>query len=194
MAREQFTFYRSYWEAAKLIKKPADRLSLLEAIAAYALDEEERKLTDTAAPNFLLIKPTLDASAKKAKAGSAGGSRKQTGSKTEAPGKHPTSKAGGSRKQTGREKENEVEDEIEVEVEGENECSIPCSSEQGADARARDSSLASSTGDDESRMELRARISLMFGNEPAKDLQEWMDAHPEIVAEIRRDIEAEEEV
>ena len=135
MAREQFTFYRSYWEAAKLIKKPADRLSLLEAIAAYALDEEEKKLTDVAAPNFLLIKPTLDASAKKAKAGCAGGSRKQTGSKVEATGKQNGSKPGGSRKQTGREKE----DEVEIEIEDENECYL---SSMSATAATEDKAAA----------------------------------------------------
>ena len=53
--RGQFTFYRSFWEAAKLIKKPNDRLAFLEAICAFALDEEERELTDTIAPSFLLV-------------------------------------------------------------------------------------------------------------------------------------------
>ena len=115
MAREQFTFYRSFWEAAKLIKKQSDRLSFLEAIIAFGIDEEERKTTEAVASNFLLVKPTLLASAKKAKAGKAGGSAKQTGSKPEA-----------NDKQTGREKEGEdkKEGEKEVEKEKENECSF----------------------------------------------------------------------
>ena len=69
MAREQFTFYRSYWEAVKRLRKPADRLSALEAIASYALDGEERDLTDAADAIFVLIRPVLDSAAKKSKGG-----------------------------------------------------------------------------------------------------------------------------
>jgi len=129
VARDQFTFYRSFWDALRLIKNKNDRLSLLEAVIAYALDEEDRELTGTVASCFLLIKPTLDSSAKKAKSGKAGGSKKQNGSKTEA-----------KRKQNEREKEGEIEKEKEVEIEVENECYIPCSSEQVANAHARDAS------------------------------------------------------
>ena len=111
MAREQFTFYRSFWEAAKRIKKPGDRLSFLEAIIAFGIDEEERDTTDAVASNFLLVKPTLISSAKKAKAGKKGGSAKQTGSKPEASGKQP-----------GREKEGENKKEGEGEIEVEDEC------------------------------------------------------------------------
>lgn len=125
MARDQFTFYRSFWDALRLIKNKGERLSLLEAVIAYALDEEERELSGTVASCFLLIKPTLDSSAKKAKSGKAGGSKKQNGSKTEA-----------NDKQTAREKEREKERENEVE----NECYIPCSIEQEASAQARDAS------------------------------------------------------
>lgn len=110
--REQMTFYRSFWEAAKRIKKKDDRLSILEAIIAYALDEEERPMTDVAEGLFILIKPTLDASKRKALSGKTGGSaetnRKQTESKPEA-----------NAKQTGMEKEKEVEIEVEIE----NKCS-----------------------------------------------------------------------
>lgn len=109
--REQMTFYRSFWEAAKRIKKKDDRLSILEAIIAYALDEEERPMTDVAEGLFILIKPTLDASKRKALSGKTGGSveanRKQTESKLKA-----------NAKQTAREKENEKEDKKE----NKNEC------------------------------------------------------------------------
>ena len=54
MERGQFTFYRSYWEAIKGLKKKEDRLSALEAICAYALDEEERPMTDVASGMFIL--------------------------------------------------------------------------------------------------------------------------------------------
>lgn len=67
--REQFTFYRSYWEAIKRLKKPSDRLSAFEAITAYALDEVELPRSDSADAIFCLIKPLLDSAAKKAKGG-----------------------------------------------------------------------------------------------------------------------------
>ena len=71
--REQFTFYRSYWEAVKRLRKASDRLSALEAIAAYALDEEELERTDAADAIFVLIRPLLDAAAKKSKGGKTSG-------------------------------------------------------------------------------------------------------------------------
>ena len=116
MGRGQFTFYRSYYEAIKQLPKK-EQANVLLAICAYALDEETPKLTGTAAAIFMLVKPTLDASKRKAESGKAGGSAKQTGSKREA-----------KPKQTAREKEIEkeveVEDEIEneIEIENENEC------------------------------------------------------------------------
>ena len=67
--REQFTFYRSYWEAVKRLRKASDRLSALEAIAAYALDGEERDLTDAADAIFVLIRPLLDSAARKSQGG-----------------------------------------------------------------------------------------------------------------------------
>lgn len=112
MGRGQFTFYRSYYEAIKQLPKK-EQANVLLAICAYALDEETPKLIGTAAAIFMLVKPTLDASKRKAESGKAGGSAKQTGSKREA-----------KPKQTAREKEieKEVEDEIEIEIENENEC------------------------------------------------------------------------
>lgn len=119
--RGQFTFYRSFWEAAKLIDKPADRLCFLEAICAFALDEEEREITKAIAPSFLLVKPTLLSSAKKAKSGKTGGSRKQSASKAEANEKQNQA----DRKQSAREKEGEIEKENEKENEVEYECIKP---------------------------------------------------------------------
>lgn len=77
MERGQFTFYRSYYEAIKQLKK-ADQAAVLMAICAYALDEEMPGLTGTPAAIFALIKPTLDASRKKAASGKAGGKCKKT--------------------------------------------------------------------------------------------------------------------
>ena len=110
--RPQFTFYRSFWEAIRRIKKDKDRLSALEAIIAYALDDEQIDMTDVAEGIFILAKPTLDASKRKAKSGEAGG--KQNGSKPEA-----------KAKQTAREKEGENEKEGEDEKEKEDECPPP---------------------------------------------------------------------
>ena len=110
MERGQFTFYRSYYEAIKQLKK-ADQAAVLMAICAYALDEEMPGLTGTPAAIFALIKPTLDTSRRKAASGKAGGESKQTASKTEA-----------NRKQTAREKEKEKEKEGEIEIEKEYEC------------------------------------------------------------------------
>ena len=109
--REQMTFYRSFWDAVKRLRRKEDRLSALEAILAYALDEEERPMTDVAEGLLILIKPTLDASKRKSINGKNGGSAeanaKQTGSKPEA-----------NAKQTASKKENKKEDKKE----NKNEC------------------------------------------------------------------------
>ena len=102
--RSQFTFYRSFWEAVKGLPKK-DRLPILESIMEYALDGKAPSgLSQSQSAFFLLVKPNLDASRKKAANG------KQGGSKPKAKGK-----------QTQREKEVEKENENEVEVEIENE-------------------------------------------------------------------------
>lgn len=104
MERNQFTFYRSFWEAVQGVSK-RDRLPILEAIIGYALDGRKPEgLSTSQWAFFLLCKPTLDASRKKAENG------KQGGSKSQANGK-----------QNVREKENEKENEIEKEIEIENE-------------------------------------------------------------------------
>lgn len=122
MERRQFTFYESFFRAVSRIKKKADRADAYDAICAYALDQLEPdldKLPDAAAIAFDLIRPTLDASRRKAESGKAGGRAKQTPSKTEA-----------DLKQTAREKEKEVE--VEKEVEKEDECPPPAPSAAAA--------------------------------------------------------------
>lgn len=105
--RGQFTFYRSFWEAVKGLPKK-DRLPILEAIISYALDgTEPTSLTQTQAGFFLLVKPNLDASRKKAASGKQGGSKPKA-----------------TKKQTAREKEGEIEIEIEKEKENEIEGEI----------------------------------------------------------------------
>lgn len=109
MSRKQFTFYRSYYEAVRELPKK-EQCAVMLAICAYALDEEEPNLTGTAKAIFSLVRPTLDASRRKAASGKAGGERKQTESKTEA-----------NCKQTAREKENKKENKNKKE----NECYTP---------------------------------------------------------------------
>lgn len=102
--RGQFTFYRSYWDA--IGELPAkQQLPILKAIIRYALfGEEPADLSSVCRAVFLLVKPTLDSSRKKAVSGKQGGSKPKANSK-----------------QTAREKEKEEEKENEIEIEGEKE-------------------------------------------------------------------------
>lgn len=112
--RQQFTFYRSFWEAVKGLPKK-DRTPILEAIIEYALDEKDPSgLSQTQSAFFLLVKPTLDSSRKKAENGKQGGSKPKA-----------------NRKQTAREKEKEKEKENEIE--GEKEKKHPLSDELFSD-------------------------------------------------------------
>lgn len=98
--RQQFTFYRSYYEALQTLPK-RDRLAAYDAIITYALDGTEPLLTGPAATAFILIKPTLDTGRKKAKSG------KQGGENRKAAGKQTESKEEANPKQSEREKEGE---------------------------------------------------------------------------------------
>lgn len=102
MAREQFTFYRSFWEACKVLSKK-EQLLFLSAVCAYALEEESIPLTGAAAASFLLVKPVLDKASKRAASG------KQGGSKPKAKSKQTESKPKANAEQTAREKEKEKE-------------------------------------------------------------------------------------
>lgn len=123
-ARSQFTFYRSFFEAVFKIKNKAARVEAYDAICKYALFNDAPdvdKMSDAAAIAFMLIKPNLDASRRKAKSGKSGGKSKQTASKAEANSKQSGSKseANDKREQPASEKEKEKEREKE------NECYPP---------------------------------------------------------------------
>lgn len=129
MERSQFTFYASFAKAAERIRKKADRCDFYDAVKDYAIygkEPEWEALSDTVAVAFELVRPTLDASKRKAENGKRGGAV----SKPEAPeskGKQTESKPEANRskpKQTESEKEGEKEDEVEGEKESEieNEC------------------------------------------------------------------------
>ena len=66
MRREQFTFYRSYYEALKNLPK-RDQTAVLMAVIGYALDEDEPSLSGVPLSVFTLIRPTLDSGRNKAK-------------------------------------------------------------------------------------------------------------------------------
>lgn len=101
MEREQFTFYRSFLAGISRIKNKTARCEAYDSIVLYALNGEEpdlEKLSDMAALAFVMAKPNIDASRKKAESGRLGGTSKgeangkQTGSKPEANDKQPESK------------------------------------------------------------------------------------------------------
>ena len=139
--RGLFTFYKSFFEAAKRIKSKTARCDYYDSLCEYALNGIEPdldKLSDAAAVGFIGAKPNLDASRRKSENGKQGGKKgkqteskqeancKQTESKQEANCKQTESKQEANCKQTVSEKEKE--NEIEIEKEIENECYIGAAS------------------------------------------------------------------
>ena len=99
--RNQFTFYRSYYDAIQELSKK-DQSALILAVCAYAIYETLPKgLSSAASTAFKLIQPTLDSGRRKAENGSIGGA----------------SKPQANEKQTASKKEIEVEVEFEGEFE-----------------------------------------------------------------------------
>mgnify|MGYP004455014641 CR=1 FL=1 len=120
MRREQFTFYRSYYDALRNLPEK-ERAKVLFAILEYALDEQEQnKLEGVCAACFLLIRPTLDSGRIKA------ANRKNKTKTNEEQNENKTeTKPEQKRKEREVEKEEEYEKEREREVEGENDSSPP---------------------------------------------------------------------
>lgn len=105
MKRNQFTFYRSFYEAVKRLPK-GKRAAVVMAIVEYGLDlVEPTGLNNTQYGFFLLTKPVLDAAWKKAKVGSTGGKISRRGSAEKI-----------SKGEV--EKDKEIEDETETKGEG----------------------------------------------------------------------------
>ena len=69
--RDNFIFYRSFYEAAKFLSSE-DRLKLYEAIFELALNDEERLLDGPSAGMMTLIKPQIEANTKRYEAGKKG--------------------------------------------------------------------------------------------------------------------------
>lgn len=122
MKRDQFTFYRSYYEALKHLPKK-DRADVLMAVIGYALDQEDPKLSGVPFSVFTLIRPTLDSGRNKARNRS-----KKTVTPEEQPGtnaEQTENKTGTNAEQNRKEGEKEREVEGEKEREYENECYPP---------------------------------------------------------------------
>lgn len=117
--RKSFSFFRSFYEAAGKFKEKKKQADFLMAICDYALNGKENELSGEVGLAFTLVKPVLDKSRARAKAGTAGGlknkksareselNQKQTESKTEANaskveanGKQTESKTQANEKQT----------------------------------------------------------------------------------------------
>ena len=112
MKREQFTFYRSYYEALKDLPEK-ERAKVLFAILDYALDEQTpNELTGVCSACFKLIRPTLDSGRIKA-----ANRKNKTKTNEEQNGNETETKPEQKRK----EKEGETEGECEKEREGESE-------------------------------------------------------------------------
>lgn len=102
--RATFKFFRSFYEAAQRLPEKDQQADFLMAVCGYALDGAEPELRGVPEALFLLVKPNIDASRKKAEAGAAGGGTKpaagkQTASKPQAKAKQTASKSEANRKQ-----------------------------------------------------------------------------------------------
>lgn len=99
--RATFKFFRSFRDAAKQISDKNDRCDYYDSICDYALDGIEPEVSGVCAAMFLLTKPNIDASLKKAQAGALGGkaSPRQTASKPEAHAKQTAREVGGRKKE-----------------------------------------------------------------------------------------------
>lgn len=152
MDRTQFTFYESFYKAAKRIKDPTARAEVYDAICEYALYGNEPDidaLSEMAAIAFELIKPNLDASRKKAESGKLGGRKKQSESNLEAnesktEAKRKQKEASEQQEQSVSKKENKIENKIENKMEKK---SYNAALENAAAAPAEDSRLDTGLSD-----------------------------------------------
>lgn len=125
MERGQFTFYASFAKAAERIRKKADRCDFYDAVKDYAIygkEPEWEALSDTVAVAFELVRPTLDASKRKAENGKRGGAA----SKPEAPRSKSKQSESKPEAKKSKPKQPASEKEGEKENEKEDECPPPC--------------------------------------------------------------------
>ena len=119
MPRNQFTFYRSYYEALKNLPQK-DQTKVFMAVCAYALDDEPPTLSGVPLSVFTLIRPTLDSGRNKA----LNRQNKTKTNKEQTKNKRTTNKEQNG-KEKEKENEREKEGEVESEGEGENDSSTP---------------------------------------------------------------------
>lgn len=87
--RDQFTFSRTFWEAISPLPKTV-QVEAIMALCAYALDDVEPDgLSPMAAALFLLVRPSLDASAKMSAGGKKRAKRPQPAAEDPAPQTEP---------------------------------------------------------------------------------------------------------
>ena len=98
--RKAFSFYRSYYEAAKDLPSKEDQADFLMAICSYIFDGVDPEIQGVASAMFKLAKPNLDTSVKRANAGQIGGSNNKKQNKTKANEKQNESKIEANEKQT----------------------------------------------------------------------------------------------
>lgn len=98
--RKAFSFYRSYYEAAKDLPTKEDQADFLMAICSYIFDGVDPEIQGVASAMFKLAKPNLDTSVKRANAGQIGGSNNKKQNKTEANKKQNESKIEANEKQS----------------------------------------------------------------------------------------------
>lgn len=87
--RDQFTFSRTFWEAISPLPKTV-QVEAIMALCAYALDDVEPDgLSPMASAMFLLVRPSLDASAKMSAGGKKRAKRPQPAAEDPAPQAEP---------------------------------------------------------------------------------------------------------
>lgn len=118
MKRDQFTWYRSYYEALRTLPAKDFQIAVL-AICAYALDEEIPDLSGVPYSVFTLIRPTLDSG--KIKAANRANKRKTNREQSENKPGTNEEQTDNKPEQTRKEREGEGEREEESEREGEND-------------------------------------------------------------------------
>ena len=85
LKRDGFVFYRSFYDAITLLKKPSEKWSAVEAIIQYALDGTEIETLGAAQMALALVKPQIDANKRRYANGKKGGRKpKQNLTETEA--------------------------------------------------------------------------------------------------------------
>lgn len=87
MERAYFTFFKSFYDAINMLTDKAVQADAYRALCEYALTGEEPDLSgvsDVVAAIFVMARPNIDTSRKKAESGKAGGKATQSGGEADA--------------------------------------------------------------------------------------------------------------